>query len=299
MRKTLSYAAAGLFVLLLSVCGGGPKIVLDAESQAFYEYARLIMSAEEKDMFFHIGDTATRKEFIEDFWKKRDPDEFTEKNEFQIEYYARIDYANKRFKEGIPGWKTDRGRIYIYMGPPDKFEEFFAQDDPEVRGSILWWVYYDYQLVVEFVDERGDGSYKINRYDGNFFEALDSLNLGRLPVLKGDKKKFANFKLDYDKNTGTIAIVLPVDVFNFRDEAGRMRGDLEFTFFVYRKDGTKLNEFKETRLFDESLENFLELKEIAFRFPYPLTAGRYYIDVVIIGTDGSLGKTRKIFEIEA
>ncbi|MGB7294788.1 MAG: GWxTD domain-containing protein [Candidatus Aminicenantales bacterium] len=110
MIKTLSYAAVGSFALLLAVCGGGPKIVLDAESAAFYEHARLIMTSGERDMFTHITDAATRKEFIEDFWKKRDPDEYTEENEFKTEFYQRIEYANKRFKEGLP---VTAGRYYI------------------------------------------------------------------------------------------------------------------------------------------------------------------------------------------
>jgi hypothetical protein len=185
------------------------------------------------------------------------------------------------------------------MGPPDKFDEIFSHQDPQINGPILFWVYYDYQLAIEFIDIRGDGSYQIRRYDGFFFEALDSLKMGYRPVLKGEKKKFASFKLDYDKNTGKIEIALPVDVFKFRDEGGRMRADLDFTFFIYRKDGTKLTEFKEERAFAEPLETYLELKKLVFDFPYPLAAGRYYIDVVIVGTDGSLGKTRKIFEVKA
>jgi GWxTD domain-containing protein len=299
MIKALSRVAAASLALLLALCSGGPKIVLDAESEAFYEHARLIMTSEERDMFTHITDAATRKEFIEDFWKKRDPDEYTEENEFKTEFYRRIEYANKRFIEGLPGWKTDRGRIYIYMGPPDKFDESFTHRDPDVRGSILLWAYYDYKLGIEFVDARGDGSFRIRRYDGFFFEALDSLKMGYRPVLKGDKMKFASFELDYDKEKGTIEIVLPIDVFKFRDEAGRLLADLEFSFFVYRRDGTKLAEFREKRAFAEPLEVFLELKELAFDFPYPLAPGRYYIDVVIVGPDGSLGKTRKIFEVKA
>ncbi len=299
MRKAIRFIAGVSLALLFAGCSSGPKIALDPESESFYEYARLIMTGEEKDIFTHLPDPDTRREFIEEFWKKRDPDPYTEENEFKTEFYNRIEYANQRFNEGLPGWKTDRGRIYIYMGPPDKFEEFFTHDDPEVRGPILWWIYYDYELGIEFVDAKGDGSYRIRQYDGYFFDALDSLMLGQVPTQKGEKRKFANFKLDYNKEAQEIVIALPVDVFNFKDEAGKLRADLEFEFFVYRKDGTKLAEFKEERTFAEAEDNVLKLKDIVFTFSYPLATGSYYIDVIIIGTDGSLGKTRKIFEIKA
>ncbi len=299
MKKTLSIIFFIVAATWLAGCGGGPKVVLDPESEAFYEYARLIMTGEEKDIFTHLADPATRKEFIEEFWSKRDPDPSTEENEFKTEFYDRIEYANKRFNEGLPGWKTDRGRIYIYMGPPDKFEEFFTHQDPDVRGPILWWIYYNYELGIEFVDAHNNGSYKIRQYDGNFFEALDNFKMGQVPVQKGEKRKFANFKLDYVKATNEIIITLPVEVFNFKDEAGKLRADLEFQFFLYRRDGTKLAESKEERQFVETEAAVLELKDIVFTFSYPLEAGDYYLDVVIVGKDGSLGKTRKIFNVKA
>ena len=63
-----------------------------------------------------------REQFIEQFWLRRDPTPDTEENEFKEEHYRRIAYANEHFASGIPGWKTDRGRIYITFGPPDEIE---------------------------------------------------------------------------------------------------------------------------------------------------------------------------------
>lgn len=280
-------------------CSSGPKIALDPESEVFYETARLIMTSEEKDIFTHLPDAESRREFIEDFWSKRDPDPYTEENEFKKEFFDRIEYANKRFREGIPGWKTDRGRIYIFMGPPDKFEEFFTHDDPDIRGGILWWIYYDYELGIEFVDERGNGAYKIRRYEGDFFSALDNLKLGQVPVLKGEKRKFVNFKLDYDRASSIIRITLPVDAFNFREESGLLRADLELQFFVYAKDKAKVEEFKEEKAIAEAEEKVVEMKDIVLTIPHTLPPGTYYLDVVIISRAGELGKTRKIFEVKA
>ncbi len=283
----------------MAACGGGPKIALDPESDSFYEYARLIMTGEENDIFTHLPDAATCKEFIEEFWRKRDPDPYTENNEYKTEFYNRIEYANKRFKEGPPGWKTDRGRIYIYMGPPDKFDEFFTHEDPTVRGPILWWIYYNYELGIEFVDERNNGTYKMREITGDFFGALDSFKSGDVPTEKGDKRKFANFKLSYDRAKKEIVIAIPVDVFNFRDAVGKLQTELEFQFFIYAKNGTKIEEFKRDQIFSATQDKVLDMKEVVFTFPYAQEAARFYLDVIIIGKDGSLGKTRKMFEIKS
>jgi GWxTD domain-containing protein len=280
-------------------CSSGPQIALDPDSESFLEYARLIMTGEEKDIFSHLPDAASRQEFIAEFWRKRDPDPYTEENEFKTEFYNRIEYANRRFREGPPGWKTDRGRIYIYMGPPDKFDEFFTHEDPDVRGPILWWIYYKYELGIEFVDVNNNGSYKIRRYDGSFTEALDSLMLGQVPTEKGEKRKFVNFKLDYNKERKEIVVAVPADAFNFIEEAGNLRAELEFQFFVYAKNGNKLAEFKQDRTFSETEDKILQMKEMIFAFPFVPEAAEFYLDVIIIGKEGSLGKTRKIFKIKA
>ena len=58
-----------------------------------------------------------REQFIEQFWLRRDPTPDTVENEFKEEHYRRIAYANEHYASGIPGWKTDRGRIYIMYRP--------------------------------------------------------------------------------------------------------------------------------------------------------------------------------------
>jgi len=288
-----------LFIAFMSDCSPGPKIELDPESEIFYETARLVMTGEEKNIFNHLPNADSRREFIEEFWKKRDPDPWTEENEFRTEFFDRIEHANKRFREGTPGWKTDRGRIYVFMGPPDKFEEFFNHGDPSVRGLILWWIYYDYELGIEFVDESGNGTFKIRRYEGDFFSALDNLKLGHVPIKKGEKRKFVDFKLDYDRAAGEIRVILPVDVFNFKEEAELLRAELELEFFVYARDKAKVGEFKEKKTIAETEDKLLQMKEIIISFPYRLAPGTYYLDVIITGPAGEIGKTRKIFEVKA
>ena len=82
-----------------------------------------IITDEERQAFKRLNTDDERENFIEQFWLRRDPTPDTQENEFKEEHYRRIAYANERFASGIPGWKTDRGRIYITFGPADEIED--------------------------------------------------------------------------------------------------------------------------------------------------------------------------------
>src|SRR5579884_2212677 len=81
-----------------------------------------IITDEERQAFKRLNTDEERQQFVEQFWLRRDPTPDTEENEFKEEHYRRIAYANEHYASGIPGWKTDRGRIYITFGPPDEIE---------------------------------------------------------------------------------------------------------------------------------------------------------------------------------
>src|SRR5918911_844086 len=72
-----------------------------------------IITDEERKQFKKLQTDEEREQFIEAFWRRRDPDPDTDENEYKEEYYERIAYANEHYASGIPGWKTDRGRIWI------------------------------------------------------------------------------------------------------------------------------------------------------------------------------------------
>jgi GWxTD domain-containing protein len=81
-----------------------------------------IISPEERKAFMNLGNDEERDAFIENFWQRRNPDPDSPDNQFREEHYRRIAYANEHFPAGKPGWKTDRGRMYIMWGPPDSIE---------------------------------------------------------------------------------------------------------------------------------------------------------------------------------
>src|ERR1700728_3602783 len=81
-----------------------------------------IISDEEKKSFMSLSNDEERDAFIEQFWLRRNPDPDSQDNEFREEHYRRIAYANEHFAAGKPGWKTDRGHIYISFGKPDSID---------------------------------------------------------------------------------------------------------------------------------------------------------------------------------
>ncbi len=289
----------------------GIKIQLDPESKAFYEYARLIMTDDEKAIFTHLPDKDERLRFIQDFWDKRDPDMDTETNEFQEEFYRRIEYANARFKQGTPGWKTDRGRIYIYFGQPDKIDEYFPQQMPGQEGipiqsrvrQLLRWTYYRYALAIDFYDRRGDNTYVLDdpltQIYGDYFEALEFAKLGLDFANKERLQEFVylDFDLKYDKDARNFQITLPVEKFTFYVEEGNLQADFNFTFMLYRKEGGKVDEFQDTRKLSTTEKEVVRMENLRFTFDYVLEPGSYYVDVTIDVTP-DVGKTRKIFQIK-
>ncbi len=137
-----------------------------------------IITKEERRAFQALQTDEERENFIESFWRRRDPNPDTEENEYREEYYERIAYANERFTSGIPGWKTDRGRIYIAWGKPDSIESHpsgGAYDRPSYEGGgststypFEIWFYRHLDnvgdgLEIEFVDPTGTGEYRIAR----------------------------------------------------------------------------------------------------------------------------------------
>lgn len=145
-----------------------------------------IITSEERKAFKALATDEERENFIESFWRRRDPDPDTEENEYREEYYERIAYANEKFTSGIPGWKTDRGRVYIAWGKPDSVEAHpsgGAYDRPSYEGGgstttypFEVWFYRHLEgigdgLEIEFVDPTGTGEYRMAR-DANEKDAL-------------------------------------------------------------------------------------------------------------------------------
>ena len=135
-----------------------------------------IITDEERAAFKRLATDEEREQFIEQFWLRRDPTPDSAENEFKEELYRRIAYANERFASGIPGWKTDRGRIYIAYGPADEVESHpsggtYERPIEEGGGTTSTFPFekwrYRYlegigtDIIIEFVDPTMTGEYRM------------------------------------------------------------------------------------------------------------------------------------------
>jgi GWxTD domain-containing protein len=138
------------------------------------EDVRWIITDEEQKAFMLLSNDEERDQFIEAFWQRRDPTPDTEENEFKEEHYRRIAYANEHYAAGIPGWKTDRGRMYIVFGPADEIEAHpsggsYERPMEEGGGETSTFPFetwrYRYlegigqEVIIEFVDSCMCGDY--------------------------------------------------------------------------------------------------------------------------------------------
>jgi GWxTD domain-containing protein len=126
-----------------------------------------IITDQERAAFKQLSNDEERDNFIEAFWQRRDPTPDTEENEYKEEHYRRIAYANEHYAAGIPGWKSDRGRIYIMYGPPDENESHpsggtYERPMEEGGGETSTFPFEDWryrylegigqEVIIEFVD---------------------------------------------------------------------------------------------------------------------------------------------------
>lgn len=137
------------------------------------EVVPYIITSEEKKAFENLPNEEERGKFINTFWRIRDPNPKTPENEFKLIYFKRIAFANKFFKtSAIPGWRTDRGRIYILLGPPSEIQRDLNPETSEFSYSLAAtevWSYMGlpssrlpYNLEFRFVDEFGSGDYRLD-----------------------------------------------------------------------------------------------------------------------------------------
>jgi GWxTD domain-containing protein len=135
-----------------------------------------IITDEERQAFKRLQTDDEKQQFIEQFWLRRDPTPDSSENEYKEEHYRRIAYANERYASGIPGWKTDRGRIYITFGPPAEIESHpsggtYERPIEEGGGTTSTFPFekwrYRYidgignDVIIEFVDPTMTGEYRM------------------------------------------------------------------------------------------------------------------------------------------
>ena len=135
-----------------------------------------IITDEERTTWKRLATDEEREQFIEQFWLRRDPSPDSQENEYKEEHYRRIAYTNERFASGIPGWKSDRGRIYITFGPPDELEDHpsggtYQRPIEEGGGTTSTYPFQKWRyrwiegvgqdINIEFVDTTMTGEFRM------------------------------------------------------------------------------------------------------------------------------------------
>jgi len=152
-----------------------------------------VITPEERGAFKKLSTDEEREQFIEQFWERRNPNPGSPENEFKEEYYRRIAYANEHYASGIPGWKSDRGRIYIMYGPADEIESHpsggtYMRPHEEGGGETSTYPFetwrYRYidgigtNVILEFVDPTMTGEYHMTMDPGEKDALLHVPNAG-------------------------------------------------------------------------------------------------------------------------
>jgi len=255
----------------------------------FYQTGRFIMTKEEKKIYKHLPDQKARQEFIEEFWKIRDPNPATVENEYKDEYEARIEFANKWFAE-IPkdnkrGWDTDRGRIYLVLGEPDivmfwdgsnrwqgdhnrKYRHWYTEE----------WYYERHRLYLVF-HRDGLRRYRLRNWPTSLVTALDSEKF----VFDTKNKLTLNSKILFKAKyqVDHIIITIPIGRVNFEETEGKMKAKIHIEISVYL-DHQRIDKIEKTETLMEGKEELLKKEHFLFRIPYrPRDRGKYLLEIVI------------------
>ncbi|MGB9906877.1 MAG: GWxTD domain-containing protein [Candidatus Saccharicenans sp.] len=148
-----------VFTLLVGCSSSRLEKTLSPEEKEFLSTVRYTITPEERKIFLQLP-SSERKNFREEFWKRRDPVPETAINEFKEEYFIRINQANKLFGEGgKQGWLSDRGRIWVTLGPPDH-RETYPRGQSFYGFPVEIWHYGFYQIY--FIDRFWNGNYQLD-----------------------------------------------------------------------------------------------------------------------------------------
>jgi GWxTD domain-containing protein len=292
-----------LLVILLvwtAACLAPIDIEQDPFYESFYEKTRLIMTKEEIEIYNRLPDRESREDFIEKFWLIRDPDTSTAENENKVEFENRIEYANRWFgwrnpgrlrlkpeqQKKFRGWDTERGRIYIILGPPDSliYDGSSLMNDgrkvsmPEGRRTEVW-AYWRYRLYVTFSRGRM-GRWYISDPEPDLFHFLEAAKLNLLePGSREEAKRRLTFEVDFAEDN--IRISIPVTRINFVEKDGKYVSELRVEANVYH-NRTKVDRIEQDKRLEWTEDQVLETEKVRIEIPYdPQPKGAYLLDIIV------------------
>jgi len=309
----LIYLAAAALFLSVS-CSLGWNMRKDPLYETFLEKTSLIMLEEEIETYRHLADVASKREFIAEFWRIRDPNPDTEENEARNEFERRVAFANQWFdpfggcRGHIPphrtskpvGWNTDRGRIFIVMGLPDSINLRGGWEPAgEDRGDLLCqaqsWYYERYRyspvfgtFVILSTDEsppyiESEPSVVTRSYLSRVSTYTEVMTRAKMDWLAWEVRdwnaKPFQFKAVYEKEG--ILIRVPIEQLSFRSAADRLQARFDIEIHVYcQKRETEV--LKDSKSYEYTEEDIFSLKNIDIFIPYQAKAkGLHVFDIIV------------------
>lgn len=300
MQKFRWVFPIAILSIMIAACRTSVTIEKDLFYESFYEKTRLIMTKEEMEIYKRLPDTASREEFIAEFWRIRDPDTSTAENENRTEFERRIEYANIWFgwrnpdkgrlkpeeQEKYRGWDTERGRIYVVLGPPDSliYDGSALMNDgrkissPEGRREEIW-SYWRFRMYVTF-RRGGMGRWFISEPEPDLFHFLEAAKLNLIePGSREEARRRLTFEADFKE--GNVLIFIPVTRMNFEERDGKFVSELLIEVNVYRNH-KKADRIQQAKSFDWTEGQVLERENVQIEIPYdPGQIGDYLLDIIV------------------
>ena len=237
----------------------------------FLDKTSYIISKEERKIFLELPESG-RDDFIAEFWKRRDPEPETERNEYRIEYEDRVAKAGAMFHgEGRPGWRTDRGRIFILFGPPSERLTY-----PMDSTGYCREVWYYGAFPVLFIDDHCSGYFVLQAIN---LEHLQELNIAQgyfQKTFSPDKKLF-DYEVSMQKlraengvYEGRIYVDVPYDTIWFEFKGGRLETGFEVDLVISDESGTTLWEAHDAFPLALEEKDLTENRKRRFRMEFPI-----------------------------
>lgn len=241
---------------------------LEPESRDFYSKVRYIITSQEKKIFLNLP-PSERKGFIEEFWKKRDPDPDTEENEFKEEYFKRIEMANLLFKEGgTSGWLQDRGRIYILLGPPmERYTYPRGRSFYDVPEEV--WYYGFFPIV--FVDTDWNGDFELTPLGARHIAEINRAQMAEKPKITKEETIFdLDLKIQKtDEEEVIFRIQIPYDGIWFEEKEGIWETTLSLSLQIFNSSGDRIWEKETDYPISIAEENMNKIKGKAYLIQVP------------------------------
>jgi GWxTD domain-containing protein len=241
----------------------------------FLDKVSYIINKQERKIFLELPESG-RDDFIAEFWRRRDPDPDTERNEFKAEYEDRVARAELLFHgEGRPGWRTDRGRIFILFGPPSERQTY-----PMDAAGFCREVWYYGAFPVIFIDEHCSGSFILRAIN---LEHLQELNIAQgyfQKTFSPEKKLFdysvSMLKLRVENGTyeGRIFVDVPYDTIWFSFKEGRLDTGFEVHLEISDPSGTIVWSAQDSFPLTLEEKDLTQNRSRRFRMEFPLVLDR-------------------------